>query len=82
MILLFEKRNNIIHATFLDHILNDIVLSIKNNISELSKVFNDIFSFKFTLDNNFIVCDGEIRISNKFFKDGIKNSIELSIALR
>ena len=70
-------------AHFDDHVFNDIVLRIEYNISQLSKILDDILGFKFTIDYNIIsLINGKIRILNEFFNKRVQNSVEVPITLR
>lgn len=70
-------------AHFDDHVFNDIVLRIEDNISQLSKILDDILGFKFTIDYNIIgLINGKIRILNEFFNKRVQNPVEVPITLR
>jgi hypothetical protein len=61
-----------------DHILNNIILCVKNNISKLSKVLNDILVLEVSLNNNrasLVVL--EVGVLNKLFDQWIQDSVEL-----
>ena len=75
----FIFLNYISCTIFSHHILNNIILSIQDDISELTEVFNHIPSFKLSI-NNYIVLliNFEVWILNEFFNDRIEDSIEVS----
>ena len=50
--LLVEKVHNVLLHVFEDHVFDDIILCIQNDVSQLSKVFNHILGFKIALDNH------------------------------
>jgi hypothetical protein len=39
-------------AIFIHHILNNFILSIKNNISQLTEILDYMLRFKITINNN------------------------------
>ena len=61
-----------------DHILNNIILCVKYNISKFSKVLNDILVLEVSLNNNrasLVVL--EVGVLNKLFDQWIQDSVEL-----
>lgn len=66
-----------------DHVINDFILSIQDNISELSKVLNDILCFKLGL-NKYVVRAlllNKLRILDKLLNDWVQNTIVLLVIL-
>ena len=60
-------------------VLDYIVLSVENNISEFSKVLDNIFCFKVSIDcHHIIITKFEVGILNELFNNWIKDSAELS----
>ena len=61
-----------------DHILNNIILSVKYNISKFSKVLNHILVLKVSLnDNRASLVVLEVRVLNKLLDQWVQDSVEL-----
>ena len=61
-----------------DHVLNNVILCIENDVPELSKILNNILVFKVALNKNrsaLVVL--EVGILDKLFNKWIEYSIEL-----
>jgi hypothetical protein len=62
------------------HVLDDVVLRVKNDVSELSKVLNNVLCLEVTFYNDgLILIYLEIGVFDELFNDWIKNSIELLV---
>jgi hypothetical protein len=72
LVTLIIEKDNMRLAHFDDHVFNDVVLRIEDNISQLSKILDDILSFKFTIDYNIIILiNSKVRILNEFFNQRV-----------
>lgn len=61
-----------------NHVLNDVVLGVKNNISEFSKILDDILVLKVTFDYyRARLRNSEVWVFDKLFDNRIQNSIKL-----
>ena len=62
------------------HVLNDLILSVQYDISQLSEVLHNILCFKVSFNQDcliLILIKFEIGVLDKLFNNRIKNSIVL-----
>ena len=60
-------------------VFDDVILSVENDVSELTKVLNDILGLEISVDvDDVVVAEFEIGVLDKFFDDWVQNSAELS----
>jgi len=69
-------------AELWDHKLNNFILGVQNDVTELAKVLNDILGLKVAINQNHFVsvwafAKLKVRVLNKFFDNGVQNSVVL-----
>ena len=76
--LLGVELDDMLQSLSNNHVLNDIILSVQNNVSQLSKILYDILVFKITFNNDLSsMAIPKVGVLDKFLDDGIEYSVEL-----